>query len=967
MRFRNWFLVLGICLGFSACGLGFPAQAATWLDPGLKWKTLETEHFYIHYYPAIEEQARKLAPIAEEVNQTITDLFEYKLDLKTHVALMDVTDYGNGMTTVFPYPNIVLYLTDLSSNLNPYKYDDYLRYLFLHEYVHAIHLDLVEGGLAATRAVLGRLIFPNAIEPSFMTEGIATYLETAQTNAGRGRDPRWLMMMRMDVLENNVKTIDQAAVTTVRWPQGHLRYLYGVMFLEYLAQKYGERELLALTHSYGDFLFSTGIDEAFKAHYGKSLGVLWQEWLVQLKAQCEQQRSALGKLTEPQLLTVSGNYNLQPKWTRDGRWLYYLQQNVDDYPQIRRVSVQNQRSEKVLEARVSDDRFSFTPNGKALLFAKADVYDNYYTYKDLYQLELNSNRLTRLSKGVRATDPTVSSNGRQIAFIVNRLGQRRLEQADLSIGLKNRQFFKVEEGTQYFSPVYNPVGRHIAVAKRLQNGNQVIAMVDFEADQEVELTDAVRPTTEAFSEANPVFSPAGDYLFFDADYTGIVNLYALQLASGRLFQVTNVIGGAMMPDVSPDGKRLAYVSYSSRGYDVAVLDMDTASWKEIGGGSKPPVSDLGEGSKLRVSEVGARNTAVILTPESATRSVLLNPISTDYNPWPQLRPRFWIPDSYVTNTGGQTSVYIAGVDPLGQHAYYLNGGFDFSAGKPFYSLVYANNQYLPQITLGLYRLTVGYNWSGQAYWEEQQEADLLFSFFNNRVFKESDKMAFTVGLGTVNLGSITDPSGLTPPLPDRGNLNSLILAWRYLSTRGYAASISNEDGIDLSLRAEMFTPTLKSDFTFTNYSASLSNYTRLPLPHHVLATTLNGFASRGYQMEQGNFNYKYINVRGYPYGNLIGDKGASLSLEYRLPLGYPENGPIYGFTFFDRLWGTFFFDYGNATYGSASAMALKRGVGAEVNIDWSTFWSYYLFSFKLGYAKGLDSGGTENLYFNIGL
>lgn len=120
-------------------------------------------------------------------------------------------------------------------------------------------------------------------------------------------------------------------------------------------------------------------------------------------------------------------------------------------------------------------------------------------------------------------------------------------------------------------------------------------------------------------------------------------------------------------------------------------------------------------------------------------------------------------------------------------------------------------------------------------------------------------------------------------------------------------------------------------------------------------------------MQQGNFNYKYINVRGYSYGNLVGDKGASLSLEYRLPLGYPENGPIYGFTFFDRLWGTIFFDYGNATYGSAADMPLKRGIGAELNLDWSTFWSYYLFSFKLGYAKGLDSGGTEGIYFNIGL
>ncbi|MCU0641659.1 MAG: hypothetical protein MUC35_06170 [Candidatus Margulisbacteria bacterium] len=936
-------VLAGLLLGLA---LIMPAQAATYLDPALKWKTLETEHFFIHFYPAVEEQARQLAPLAEEVHATISGIFKYRLDLKTHVALMDVTDYGNGMTTVFPYPNIILYLTDLSSNLTPYKYDDYLRYLFLHEYVHAVHLDMVEDGFAASRAVIGRLIFPNAIEPAFMTEGIATYLETAYTNAGRGRDPRWQMMMRMDVLENNVKSIDQAAVTTVRWPQGHLRYLYGVMFLQYLAKTYGEGELIALTHDYGDYLFSTGIDEAFQAHFGKNLKTLWQEWLDKSKLTYQRQAAGLGKLTEPRLLTRSGNYNLQPKWSRDGRAIYYLQQNVDDYPQIRRIDPVNRRDEKVLEARVSDDRFTFTPDGRSLLFAKADIYRNYYTYKDLYRLDLGSGGLTRLSEGARATDPTLAADGKTVAYIVNRGGQRRLAFAAYNGRLAQTRIFSAEAGAQYFAPALGTDNRQIAVAKKLASGNQVIVLADTATGVEVELTDAARPFTRAFSEANPVFSPAGEYLFFDADYSGFINLYALHLASGRLFQVTNMIGGAMMPDVSPDGKQLAYVSYSSRGYDIAVLDLNPASWTEV------------------------RNAVAVAKRETSGEKRQASPESwtiRDYNPWPELRPRFWLPESYVSNTGGQTSVYLAGIDPLGQHLYSLTGGWDFAAGKPFYALAYVNNQYAPQINLGLYRYTVGYDWSGQAYWEEQQAASLLFSWFQNRLFREYDKQAFTIGLESINLSSVTDPAGLTPPFPDRGTLNGVILGWRYLNTRAYAASISNEDGFDLSCKVESYTPNLNSAFAFTNYSGVLSSYFRLPPAHHVLAARVNGFASRGHQMAQGNFNYKYINVRGYNYGDLTGDKGAAGSLEYRFPLGYPENGPLYGMTFYDRFWGALFFDLGNATAGRITEMPLKRGIGAELNIDWSAFWSYYLFSFKIGYARGLDSGGTEQIYFNLGL
>ncbi|MGB9612951.1 MAG: hypothetical protein ACPL4K_02080, partial [Candidatus Margulisiibacteriota bacterium] len=320
-----WRLVIGILFVILVCSFGFYCEAATWLDPSLKWKTLETPHFSIHYYLELEEIAKRLAPIAEEVQATMSKVLKYNLDLKTEVVLLDTVDYGNGFTTVIPYPTIILYLTDLGGNLNPYKYDDYLRYLFLHEYTHALHLDIAEGAPSLLRLIFGRAFFPNALEPSFITEGLATYMETHYTNAGRGRDPRWEAMMRMDILGNNVKTIDQAAVDTVKWPLGHLRYLYGVKFIEYLSQKYGEEKIISLVHVYGDFLFSSlGIDAAFAFIYGKNLKMLWNEWLDYLREKYKDEKSKLGKLTEPKLLTRSGYYHAQPKWSKDSRYLYYL-------------------------------------------------------------------------------------------------------------------------------------------------------------------------------------------------------------------------------------------------------------------------------------------------------------------------------------------------------------------------------------------------------------------------------------------------------------------------------------------------------------------------------------------------------------------------------------------------------------------------------------------------------------------
>ncbi|NIQ12742.1 MAG: hypothetical protein GWO08_23010, partial [Gammaproteobacteria bacterium] len=61
----------------------------------------------------------------------------------------------------------------------------WLETVITHEYVHTLHLDKARGFPLAAREVLGRWplflpfsVFPNAFQPRWLTEGIATYYET---------------------------------------------------------------------------------------------------------------------------------------------------------------------------------------------------------------------------------------------------------------------------------------------------------------------------------------------------------------------------------------------------------------------------------------------------------------------------------------------------------------------------------------------------------------------------------------------------------------------------------------------------------------------------------------------------------------------------------------------------------------------------------------------------------------------
>ena len=59
--------------------------------PELEWKTIETEHFKIHFHKGTERSARETAEIAEHIYPHLTDLYDYitKGSLDGDIRLMN--------------------------------------------------------------------------------------------------------------------------------------------------------------------------------------------------------------------------------------------------------------------------------------------------------------------------------------------------------------------------------------------------------------------------------------------------------------------------------------------------------------------------------------------------------------------------------------------------------------------------------------------------------------------------------------------------------------------------------------------------------------------------------------------------------------------------------------------------------------------------------------------------------------
>jgi hypothetical protein len=172
--------------------------------------------------------------------------------------------------------------------------------------------------------------------------------------------------------------------------------------------------------------------------------------------------------------------------------------------------------------------------------------------------------------------------------------------------------------------------------------------------------------------------------------------------------------------------------------------------------------------------------------------------------------------------------------------------------------------------------------------------------------------------------------------------------------------------MDISLRANLFSTDLGSKYTFNNYSFSGSKYFGLAA-HNVLG--LKSWASfiRGEQIIQSGFTWSYLGLRGYPSKTFSGTKQLKETMEYNFPITIIESGMGYGLTFFDRLWGKFFLEAGGATFNKLESLTFSKSYGAEINLDTINGYGYMPLTLTLGYAKGIDAGGEEQVYFSFSL
>ena len=393
------------------------------------------------------------------------------------------------------------------------------------------------------------------------------------------------MVLRAAALENAFPTLGQASVFPDSWPSGQVPYLFGQAFTRYIADTYGREKLAEISTVYSGRWFPFLVNSTGRKVLQADYKDLWREWQMGLDARYARQRdefSAKG-LTRSTPLTNRGFMNTNPAYSPDGALIAYAVGYGDEYPGIYLARSDGSGEKKIIEnvfpGSASGTSLAWDREGKKLYYTKIEIIRNTGYYNDLYSYDLASRREVRLTEGLRARDPALSPDGTRLLFVLNRMAMTRLVMVDLTKGSKGPAGEKdilplTPWGTeQYETPCFSPDGSRIAVGIWQAGGYRDIRLLDPSGGLLEDITH------DRAVDVGPVWSADGKYLYFSSDRSGIFNIYAWETDTKKLFPVTNVLGGAFSPSPSPDGKTLAFASYSSRGYDIHTVAIDPAAGK----------------------------------------------------------------------------------------------------------------------------------------------------------------------------------------------------------------------------------------------------------------------------------------------------------------------------------------------------------------------------------------------------
>ena len=589
--------------------------AAQSVDPSGAWRTLHTAHFRLHFRPAYRAAALEAVREAERAYALLSSQLHPPRGI-IDVTLSDDADAANGFASIFPSNRLTIYLAPPISDPALQHYDIWLRFLLVHELTHLFHLDRARGFWGVLQSVFGRApgLFPNTYQPSWVTEGLATYYESTFSTGGRVSGAYHPPVVAAEAHAGATRSRADALLFT-RWPDGTAPYAYGGAFFDHLARTVGDSTLPRFVEAASKQLIPFRVGRPLK-HAGAVQDVN-ADWAAAVEATVAR-GTADDALPQEEILLDRLWSDPAARVSPDGRHVAYLKNDGKGAPEL---VVADAGTLTPLRTQRVTGGVSHDWSGDTVLVAQLDFTDRWRVRSDLYRW-LPDGNWKRATSAARTIEPR--SGGGQTVWIQLDAGETAPSIGGLApAGSGN-----------WGSIVPSPDGRWMAATRHYDGRWRLVRWAQDQPDTMAELLDGeggvvTEPVWGANNELYVVWAPHG-----------VSQVY--RIGEHGITRVTAAAFGARSPAPLPDGS-LLYSTMQGGGWALARASI-------LG---HEDFSDV-RGASATIDSAG-----------------FVQGRETGYSGWHSMLPRFWLP---AIASEGPTGFFLgaqtAGQDALARYSYY---------------------------------------------------------------------------------------------------------------------------------------------------------------------------------------------------------------------------------------------------------------------------------------------------------
>jgi hypothetical protein len=577
-------LTLLVFIGGAAVAQTIPIQNTN--PTTLKWYEIKTPNFNILYPQGFDHQAQRVANTLEHIREPEANSMGAK-PKRIPVLLQNQSSISNGFVTLAPRRSE--FYTMPPQNYNFIGTNDWLTLLASHEYRHIVQYQRsIVGFNKFVYYVFGQnalSVVAFAAAPQWFWEGDAVATETAFTKSGRGRIPNFGLLFRTNLLEGRTFNYDRQYLRSYKnnIPD---HYVFGYHMITYLRNKTNDPAIWEkiTTRSWRYPFIPFGFTRAVKKETGVSVSKLYQEMADSLRKswQAEISRQTLTKFR-----------TINHRGRKDGYMDYEYPQPQEDGSIIALKTGIGQIAKLV---RIKDgretDQFVIGPYNDAGMLSAVDgrVVWNEYRYDPRWRVrnysivkgfDFGTRKRNTVSRKTRYGSAALSPDGSKVATVESTNEyQQRLIVLDYASD-KVIKAFDNPDNDMISMPRWTPDGTAI-IGNRLTKEGKTISSFDFNTGQ-------VRDIYNAGNEnvGHPIMSPDGRYVLFNSPFSGIDNIYAFDITSGKRYQITNSKYGAYNPSFTFDKDWIVYNEQTRDGLDIVSTAFEPSLWKDMTAVTKP--------------------------------------------------------------------------------------------------------------------------------------------------------------------------------------------------------------------------------------------------------------------------------------------------------------------------------------------------------------------------------------------